>query len=71
MRRTRLDYISRKWLGWALFLYALKTLVFSHVFASELPSYEEFMEDSKILTYDEYFEKNTHKFNYCGSDIEY
>ena len=37
MRRTRLDYISRKWLGWALFLYALKTLVFSHVFASELP----------------------------------
>ena len=37
MRRTRLDYISRKWLGWALFLYTLKTLVFSHVFASELP----------------------------------
>ena len=37
MRRTRLDYISSKWLGWALFLYALKTLVFSHVFASELP----------------------------------
>ena len=37
----------------------------------ELPSYEEFMKDSKILSYDEYFEKNTHKFNYCGSDIEY
>ena len=31
------NYNSSKWLGWALFLYALKTLVFSHVFASELP----------------------------------
>ena len=37
MRRIRLDKISSKWLGWALFLYVLKTLVFSHVFASELP----------------------------------